>query len=113
MLNKYYTALEPFEVLRAVGTKPSNTYIGRSQVIDTVYETTTVNPGEELHDLVGGLFHVDGENRPHEIRLTKPPHIFEAKYHTGAEAARMSELVRDEFLAEEDDPRNVENYRNK
>lgn len=110
-MNKYYVALEPFEVLRASGSKPSNTWIGASQVIDTIYETVTVQPGEELHDLVGGLFHVDGDGKPHETRLTQPVHIFQAHYHRGAEAQQMDALLRDELICIECEPRKVGRYR--
>lgn len=109
--NKYYTALETFQVLRAVGSKPSNTYIGASRVIDTIYEEVSVLPGEELHDLFGGLFHIDSDGKAHETRLTKPVHIFEAKYHRHAEGDRMKRLLDDELIAAEDEPSAVENYR--
>jgi hypothetical protein len=110
--NKYYTALEPFEVLHITGHKPSNTFIGASQVMDAVLERVTVQPGEELHDLVGGLFHIDSEGKAHVCRFTKPPHIFEAHYHRGAEASRRDDLLRDEFICHEDEPSAVANYRN-
>lgn len=109
--NEYYVALEPFQILRATGSRPSNNYIGRSQVIETIYEEVEVRPGDELHDLVGGLFHIDSDGKPHESRLTKPPHIFEAHHHRGAESARKADLLRDEFIWPEDDPRKVEKYR--
>lgn len=111
MPNKYYTALESFQVLRAVGSKPSNTYIGASRVIDTVYETVDVLPGEEIHDLVGGTFHIDSGGNSHAIRLTEPVHIFEAKYHRGAEPARLATLLRDDFICVEDAPVSVARYR--
>ena len=111
MFNKYYTAISPFQILRKAGSKPSNTWIGASRVIDTIYEEVTVMPGEELHDLCGGLFHIDGEGVSHESRLTRPPHIFEAHYHRGAEGARMQALVAQDFIAPEDDPRKGIRYR--
>ena len=110
-MNKYYTADKEFTVLRAIGSKPSNTYIGNSQVIDTVYAKTTVLPGEELHDLVGGLFHIDSEGTPYEIRLTPPVHIFQAKYHWRAEGDRIKELLKDGAIKPEESPAIVERYR--
>lgn len=111
MLNKYYTALESFTLLRLVGSKPSNTWIGRSRVLDRIYTEVQVLPGEELHDLCGGLFHIDGEGVSHESRLTHPPHIFEAHYHRGAEGVRMNALLNQDFLTSEDSPTKVLRYR--
>lgn len=111
MANRFYVALAPFDILVAVGSKPSNTFIGRSQVIDTIYEARRVMPGEEIHDLVGGTFYVDGDGEPWAARFTHPPHIFEAAYHRGDEGRRRDALLAQDYLAVEDEPRKVARYR--
>jgi hypothetical protein len=58
----YYRVVSPFAVEVLVGHKPSNVWLGRSQVIGVVYETVMLRPGDELHCLPGGDFLVrDGE----------------------------------------------------
>jgi hypothetical protein len=56
MPNKYWRVTHPFTVEAIVGHEKSNTYIGASMVLQTRYQTITLRPGDEIHELCGGDF---------------------------------------------------------
>lgn len=58
--NEYFEVTEPFNVEVRVGLAESNTFIGSSMALETVYQTVRVEPGDELHLLVGGDFLIRG-----------------------------------------------------
>lgn len=92
--NSYFQVESEFRVLRVDGHSPSNTYIGSSRASDPVLMAENVMPGDEIHDLVGGMFHVSrqtGETR--SIRLVPPKHVFEKSYGPSPEASRRDDLV--------------------
>ena len=54
--NAYFRVTEPFDCYLLVGVSESNTYTGRSMVFGNVYQRVTLRPGDEIHDLFGGVF---------------------------------------------------------
>lgn len=55
-MNEYYIVAESFEVFVREGIYRSNTYFGSSQAFGTLYRRLTLQPGDEVHLLVGGSF---------------------------------------------------------
>lgn len=78
--NRYFEFDEPVRWFKAVGLSESNTWIGSSRVFDTVYEPTTVNPGDVVHALVGGTFLVRKDGQVETGRFNLPKSILEKTY---------------------------------
>ena len=80
--NAYFRVTDPFEVYIRVGIAVSNTYYGAAQLFGTVYERLCLQPGDEIHDLHGGVWLVrEGESWP--VRMSVPDwHPFEGRYHS-------------------------------
>jgi hypothetical protein len=80
--NSYWRVTQPFEVLEVTGHQPSNTWIGRSQVLDPIYEKVSLPAGAIIENLHGGLFFkMDEKDERHPFVLAKnPKHIFEKRY---------------------------------
>jgi hypothetical protein len=58
--NTFFKVTSSFDVFVAVGHAPSNSFYGSSQIFGTVYRKVTLTPGDEIHDLCGGVFVVTG-----------------------------------------------------
>lgn len=76
--NSFFRVEKPFRIYRQFGTSESNTWIGRSRVISNVYHALNVQPGDELHALVGGLFVADSRDgqpdaAPARLAAPRPP----------------------------------------
>lgn len=56
--NSFFAVTAPFEVFIHVGHAESNCYVGASRLFGAVYRKVTVAPGDEIHDLCGGVFAV-------------------------------------------------------
>lgn len=70
----WFRFVEPTEVYEAVGLSDSNTWIGRSRAITTVFRKRTVGPNDLFAFLPGGLFLVeDGMGKQIKFVLPKPP----------------------------------------
>jgi hypothetical protein len=54
--NVTLTVLEPFDVLIHLGSADSNTYIGNSKALRSVYFRARALPGDEISNLHGGTF---------------------------------------------------------
>lgn len=80
MGNSYYEFDKPVRWFKAVGTSVSNTSIGSSRCIDTVFEQTLANPGDTVHALFGGSFLVRKDGSVEEGRFRLPKHIFLKTY---------------------------------
>ena len=72
LTNEYFSATRPFEAFINRGCTESNTYIGRSQAMATVYSREQVVPGDEVHDLAGGAFLVRDGALVGELRFRLP-----------------------------------------
>jgi hypothetical protein len=61
--NTYYTVTRAFTVYALVGHSDSNFHYGSSMVYGNVYRRVELQPGDEVHALVGGTFvlRFDGE----------------------------------------------------
>lgn len=75
--NSYFQVTESFEVFVRVGWSKSNTFYGSTQLCGGVYRKVVLQPGDEIHDLVGGLFVLTGDRKQGqfvtiEINTTHP-----------------------------------------
>jgi hypothetical protein len=52
----YFQVKKSFSILIAVGIYETNTYIGSSCAFGTLYRKVELQPGNEVHDLPGGVF---------------------------------------------------------
>jgi len=91
--NKYYEFDEAIRWFRAIGHSASNTYIGSSRAIDTVYEPTTINPGDQVHALLGGTFVVRADGTVEEGKFKLPKHLFEKSYGIRQSDADLCDLM--------------------
>ncbi len=90
--NAYLVVTEPFEVYALAGHSDSNTWVGSSKALGNVYDRVTLKPGDEIHDLFGGVFAViDGTAR--EVRTTiSEKHLFEKSYGGSVEEWPVAKL---------------------
>jgi len=72
--NHYYEFDEPVRWFKAVGVSPSNAWWGANRLDDIFHEPTTLNPGDQVHALHGGVWVVraDGTVEVGAFRLPKP-----------------------------------------
>jgi len=82
--NAYFRVVSPFHVLVPIAHYPSNTFAGASQVFGILHRRMEVQPGDEIHDLCGGVFVLfnsrgDAKARPARIALSDR-HPFEKVY---------------------------------
>jgi hypothetical protein len=54
--NTYHRISAPKRVWIQTGSVPGNHYFGNSRIYDVVGQEVTLSPGDEIHNLVGGLF---------------------------------------------------------
>lgn len=78
--NHYYRLAEPVFYLDRMGWAKSNTYIGSSQVLDTIYVGRNAWPGDEFHLLAGGDFLLQADGEIKDVSFWFPKHIFEKSY---------------------------------
>lgn len=88
----YFEVVRPFRYYRQMGITESNTWIGRSQAFDNVYDVLNAKPGDVLHDLPGGTFLMDGEGKGWRIALMAPAPLLEHSYGANPEAEKMKHL---------------------
>lgn len=102
---QYYSVENAFRILQMDGHSPSNTYIGSSQAFDQVLLAKTAEPGDEIHDLPGGLFHVSAATgKTHKIRLVAPKHVFEKSYGPSPEVTRREALEEGSYISNLESP---------
>ena len=109
-MNSYYTVAQAFEAMVIKGHEPSNTYVGRTQVLDPVLEAVTVPVGAEVHRLVGGTFLIMPDDSVYSLRLTKPPHVFVKCYGRPREEVAMDDLCNSSALSKIDKPDPTPDY---
>ena len=78
--NAYFRVIECFEVLRLIGISESNTWVGRSRMFGNVYERRILRPGDQVHDLFGGVFVLLGEAVFRARMKLSEKHPFEKTY---------------------------------
>ena len=64
---------KPFRAFRLVGSCPSNASYGSSTVFHGCHEARNVTPGDEIHVLPGGTFHVERSSGKTWILGLSPP----------------------------------------
>jgi len=80
MWNKYYEVIEPIHYFERKGHALSNTWIGRSQAYDTIFEGKNAVPGDQFHLLAGGDFILTEAGETPSVDFWKPKHLFEKSY---------------------------------
>lgn len=109
--NNYFAVEKEFRLLAVDGHSPSNTYIGSSRSYDAVLLAVNARPGDEIHDLVGGMFHVSGETGlVSSIRMVPPKSILEKSYGPSPEKSRRDGLVEGGYLKELPEPTLAADY---
>ncbi len=74
----YAQVTEPTPAFLLVGHVPGNTYAGASRAYDPVYREVALQPGDEVHNLPGGVFLVRDGTSLGELRWRLPEkHLFE------------------------------------
>lgn len=72
--NQYLIVRKPFQYWTPVGTEPSNVWIGRSNMLNTICAAMESWEGQVFHDLVGGLYADGGDEPGHRAMwLPMPP----------------------------------------
>lgn len=74
---EYLAVHKTFRYYRQVGISLSNTWVGRSQAFNNVYEVLNSKEGDTLADLPGGLFMIDTDGLVSPILLRAPTPLFE------------------------------------
>ena len=59
--NSYHRVSAPKRVWIKTGDTPGNHYFGASRIYDVIGQEITLNPGDELHNLFGGLFAITNQ----------------------------------------------------
>ena len=71
MLNHYYKVVFPKKVWLKTGDVPGNSYYGAARIYDVQGAETWLQSGDEIHNLVGGLFAIRGPFT-YEVLLKSP-----------------------------------------
>ena len=80
MNNSFFKVTSPFKIYIAVGRYTTNTFFGSARAMGVMYRHVTLNPGDEIHDLVGGVFvYHDGKTYQGKMNLSEK-HPFEKVY---------------------------------
>jgi len=75
--NAYFRVTASFDCYVHIGISDSNTYAGRSMLMGNVYRKLTLVPGDEIHDLFGGVFAVHAGNALRAQMQLPTKHPFE------------------------------------
>lgn len=54
--NSFYRVAESFDALAVIGCADSETFVGRTRALKNVYLGVTLQPGDQIQNLHGGLF---------------------------------------------------------
>lgn len=81
--NRYYLVSQRVTVAALTGYRPSNVFYGASRAHFPVYDLTLAEPGDEVHDLVGGRFLVRQGGEVVELGV---PETSPNPYHDGPPA---------------------------
>jgi Holliday junction resolvase len=78
--NIYYEVVESVYYFDRMGHSPSNSWIGRSQVLDSIFVGRNAYDQDEFHLLVGGDFLVRESGPVSDVRFWLPKPVFEKSY---------------------------------
>ena len=90
--NSYFQVVSSFDILILVGCYKTEHYIGRANVLGNQYKKITLQPGDHLYDLYGGVF-VTYQRLfyPARIKLSNKS-FFEKSYDTELEVYPVDKL---------------------
>jgi hypothetical protein len=54
--NYYFKVTQPVKVFQQIGCTDSNTFVGSSKMLANVWKPLTLEPGDHILDLCGGLY---------------------------------------------------------
>ena len=109
-MSKFYQVQEPFRIYRQKGISLSNTWIGRSQAYNSVYDVLNAKPGDRIHDLPGGTFIEIGDGDGRVFTLKAPKHIFEKSYGFISDSRLLDDMVKTGHVKVIPDPGGKPNY---
>lgn len=90
--NTYFEATDTFQVLCPIGHYDTNTFVGSSCMIGVLYSWVTVNPGDQIHDLFGGVYLVQGNKMTPCRTYISDKHPFEKVYSPEEEQYPLDKL---------------------
>ena len=91
--NSYFQVVSSFDILILVGCYKTEHYIGRANVLGNQYKKITLQPGDHLYDLYGGVFVTyQGLFYPSRIKLSEKS-FFEKSYDTELEVFPVEKLM--------------------
>jgi len=91
--NSYFQVVSSFDILILVGCYKTEHYIGRANVLGNQYKKITLQPGDHLYDLYGGVFvSYQGIFYPARIKLSDKS-FFEKSYDTELEVFPVEKLM--------------------
>lgn len=80
MIISYLTVISSFKIYIAVGSYVTNTFFGSSRACGISYRSINLVPGDEVHDIFGGVFVVhEGKAYQAKMKLSEK-HPFEKTY---------------------------------
>jgi hypothetical protein len=107
-----FECFRPIDIYRGIGRRPSGVWVdmsgniatagpGRQQLKEPVYWHTTLQPGDQLQERVGGLFMVTPAGACHPVTLCPPHALTPDSAFTSAQIARNEDAARiDALLAD-------------
>ena len=108
-MNKFFKVEKPFRVFRHFGTSASNSYVGASQIFNTVMEGVNTRPGDEIHALVGGTFLLRG-NEICELSLVASEAAFEKTYLGTTDAEKLAGRIKHAEVVSIAEPKTKPDY---
>ena len=105
--NSYFDVIKPFKIYIPIGSYNSNTFVGSSCMLGTLYKHVELNVGDKLYDLFGGVF-VEINGICYQARMSlSDKHPFEKVYNPALE------VFPTENLKEINSPANELKFENK
>jgi hypothetical protein len=86
--NRFFKVTKKFDIFLRVGYSESNTWIGASRMLGSVYRKVSLRRGDEVQDLIGGLFVIRKSGEIFEAKMSiDERHPFEKRYGAAPEQA--------------------------
>ncbi len=70
--NSYHKVIKPFDIWVYTNSEHRGEYYGNAKIYRGVYQKSKAKVGDEIHNLVGGLFYVPKTGRPVEMQTSEP-----------------------------------------
>ena len=67
--NSYHIVIKPFDIYIMTGSKHKGEYYGSSAIYRATFEKAKAKPGDQIHNLVGGLFYVPKSGKVAKMQM--------------------------------------------